>query len=455
MIFACANDIYANDGDHVIGFSSTTDGSAYGQRYSNSILRGVKLSDVYTFNDTETTLRTPAYANIWTSPSNFLQCSPAAGRPFSYALCYYSGPEAPTGNNTDNPSLPCTLSPDGVVANCTCYEISTALVSPKLPYFVDIHAISNLDIYNDTVEACGEEGIKCAETDRNPPVCEAINAGLLVPGADLISVFSPLYIPDYSSSPGGDNSTECRGEDSGIYAGCMTAPCYRTGEKDPAGRELVECKCPVYDGPFQIGQGDQSCNANDPPPTTTNLHGKMSHFRGNNVWSAAFNPAGGAIEIPSDACVPDVPGDKGCGLFDPKKDYSKIDPDGALCTNICNYYGTSNESNPSIQVGYSCDATLCTTVGIGQDGNDDFPPSRRVQTELLSEACSGIQNINGLTKIGLVEALAECSCCASQVCGCENINQSTNADILLLNGEQTAAGIETQCAINQTLCGGP
>ncbi|MGR8980629.1 MAG: hypothetical protein ACU84H_11150 [Gammaproteobacteria bacterium] len=169
MVFTFGNGFYADAAEDVKESSPRTKNSIYGQRYSQSILRGVKLSDVFTYNDTETTEFGPAYANVWTSPPNFLQCQPPTGRKVSYALCYYSGPDDPTGNNPDNPSLPCKLSPDGVVADCSCYEISTELVSPKIPYFVDINAISNLAIYQKTIDTCGKEGEKCAATDRVRP----------------------------------------------------------------------------------------------------------------------------------------------------------------------------------------------------------------------------------------------------------------------------------------------
>jgi len=428
----------------------------YGKRYSNDILRGVKLSDVYTFNDTYTTFLPglgplPAYANIWLEQSNFLACQPPRGRAFSYALCYYSGPDQPTGNSlSDNPSLPCKLSPDGVVANCTCYEISTDVYSPMIPYFVDIHAISNLDIYQKTVETCGQDGLKCAESDRVPPVCEAINTNLLVPGADAISVFSPIDALHYLTveDVNGDNSTLC----DGLYAGCMTAPCYRTGEKDSQGRNLMECKCPVYDGAFQIGQANQNCDANEPPPSTAALHSKKRVPKGN-VWSAAYNPNGGPIKLPDGACVPDLPGSSGCGLYDKDKDYSKIDPDGALCEKVCSFYGNSTVNGDELQIGYTCDATLCTTLGIGQ--GFIFNPKPIDQIELLNNACPGIQDMDGMSQILLVEALAECSCCASQVCGCSNINEPTNQAVYELNQQQRDAGIEPQCDIpsNGTLCG--
>jgi hypothetical protein len=69
-----------------------------------------------------------------------------------------------------------------------------------------------------------------------------------------------------------------------------------------------------------------------------------------------------------------------------------------------------------------------------------------------------------MKQIMLVEALAECSCCASQVCGCDNINdninQATNSEIYYLNQQQRQpvpddpdVGIVPQCDINFTLCG--
>lgn len=423
--------------------------SAYGQLYSNSILRGVTLNDVFIYNDTNTTPYGPAYANIVSSSSSMLACMPPTGRKISYALCYYSGPNGPTGNNPDNPSLPCTLSPDGVVANCTCYAITSDAVSPKVPYYVDINAISNLYIYQETVEACGTAGEKCAASDIQPPVCDAINTNMLVPGADLVSVFSPVYIRDYTAQGGGD-STSCTGQNAGLYAGCMTAPCYRTGQKDASGREIVQCKCPVYNGPYQVGQANQSCNANQP----ANSGSQPSSAGNNNVWSAAYNPSGGSVTPPAGACIPDIPGSKGCGLYDPAKDYKKIiDPAGALCKNVCAAYGTSNVNNPASQVGYTCDSTLCTTLGIGQGSNPSFPPPRRDQAALSGAACTGIQNINGMKQIMMVEALAECSCCASQVCSCDTVNQPTNQAIFDLDQQQRNVGIQPQCDINGTLCG--
>ena len=56
-----------------------------------------------------------------------------------------------------------------------------------------------------------------------------------------------------------------------------------------------------------------------------------------------------------------------------------------------------------------------------------------------------------------LEQIDQCSCCASQVCGCDNagsdINAATQAEITKLNAEQERLEITPQCQINGTLCG--
>jgi hypothetical protein len=53
----------------------------------------------------------------------------------------------------------------------------------------------------------------------------------------------------------------------------MTAPCFLG--KNSQGFAAVYCECPLYDGPYQVGQGRASCNLGE-----------------GLVWSAAYNPAG-------------------------------------------------------------------------------------------------------------------------------------------------------------------
>jgi hypothetical protein len=223
----------------------------------------------YPFNDTMTTDFGPAFADIILQPPNFLPCK---GGPI--ALCYYSGPEPET----------CVVVPGGGFANCKCFVIPYGL------YFVDIHAILNLDIYNDTIAQCGTDGSSC-KIPNSAPVCETINNGTFIPGADMISTFSFECIPTE-----GIGSTDCTQPPSIPYAGCMTAPCNRTEEDG-----IANCFCPTFDGPFQIGLNDQLCN----------LDSDM-------VWSAAFNPnaSGTSPILPPGVCIPDAPeSNGGCPLL--------------------------------------------------------------------------------------------------------------------------------------------
>jgi hypothetical protein len=210
----------------------------------------------FKLNTLPTTPYGPPWADILMKQENFLECKGAA-----IALCYYSGP---------GPTTPCT--PDGLgIANCTCYEIPSGQ-----RYLVDINAILNRDVYLKTVAACGKDGSKCRPTGSvQAPVCESINNNTLIPGADLVSAFS-LYLEkekkeysQFSISP-----TTCATP--AAYAGCMTAPCKRTGKIDPkTGLPLVQCGCPTFTGPYQVG---------------TAINQDQCVLEGTHVWSAAYSP---------------------------------------------------------------------------------------------------------------------------------------------------------------------
>jgi hypothetical protein len=204
----------------------------------------------FKLNTLQTTPYGPPWADIVKQPSNFLECKGAA-----IALCYYSGP---------GPTTPCT--PDGLgIANCTCYEIPSGQ-----RYLVDINAILNRDVYLKTVAKCGKEGSNCRPTGPlEAPVCEAINNNTLIPGADLISTFS-LYLEKQMHI----DPTTCATP--AAYAGCMTAPCKRTGKIDPKTQlPLVQCGCPTFTGPYQVG---------------TAINQDQCVLDGNYVWSAAYSP---------------------------------------------------------------------------------------------------------------------------------------------------------------------
>jgi hypothetical protein len=346
----------------------------------------------------------PAYANILLTGTNFLPCR---GGPF--ALCYYSGP------SSGNEDLSCTLTPNGLYANCQCFDI------PFGVYFVDINAILNHSVYENTVAQCGADGSLC-QTTNSAPVCKAVNQGTLIPGANLFSTFSFDCIPS-----NGIGQTGCS---QAPYAGCMTAPCFKTSKPG-----IVQCSCPVFDGPYQVGQNNQACTLGD-----------------DLVWSAAYAPptpaAMLASSVPADApvpatvpspgtCLPDAPGAIGCPLYVPGT--TKLPPNsGVDCGKVCNEYSTCQQKG-GVQTGFTCDATLCT-----DECND---------RDLVGNACSGLGQCN-LVEIIKAETAAECSCCASQLCGC-GADGKTNKTIAVLNQQQRNRGIIPQCDVNGTLCGSP
>jgi len=207
--------------------------------------------------------------------------------------------------------------------------------------------------------------------------------------------------------------------------------------------------CPIFDGLFEIGQGAAQGTR---PPLECNLGNR-------NVWSAAHNPeSNNRTEIPIDppppsgTCFPDQPPDSGCPLYPEGED--SFDPNGTVCKAVCDAYKVSDDDG--IQVGYTCDAALCTTLGLGPQ---ELPWNVTMGERfgLMGRACSGVQNLGGLDLIMQVETLAGCSCCASQICGCAeaDITFQTNSEIFDLNKQQTDVGIQPQCEINGTLCGEP
>jgi hypothetical protein len=378
---------------------------------SSGIVHFVPNSHAFWSNPSNwTTSFGPAYADITLASSNFVPCR---GGPF--ALCYYSGPSSGAED------LSCTLTPNGKYANCQCFDI------PYGVYFVDINAILNHDVYEKTVAQCGADGSSCA-TLNSAPVCANVNKGNLIPGSSVFSTFSFDCVPE-----NGLGLTNCAQQP---YAGCMTAPCFKTGETG-----IVQCSCPVFNGPYQVGQNDQACTLGD-----------------NLVWSAAYAPpaatptatpdasaelntmmrasADAAVPAPP-SCLPDAPGGIGCPLYDPG--VTMIPPDsGVDCAKVCDEYHSCLQPKGA-QAGFTCDATLCT-----DECND---------RDLVSTACSGLAGCD-ISEIVKVETAAQCSCCASQLCECDPSKKTSKA-ISALNQQQRDRGITPQCDINGTLCGSP
>jgi len=206
------------------------------------------------FSKNWTTNYGPAYRDTDLAPTNFVPCTG------QYALCFESGPEP----------LPCKLSPDGRFANCKCV-VKTGL------NFVLITSILNEKVYQATVAQCGSDGSLCTLDTLPAPVCNAMQDGTLIPGADVISDWSP-DVQRLLTEEGPPALTVC---DKGPYAGCMTAPCKLTKDGD------AECSCPIFWGIFQLfGEGAQ-CSLND-----------------DLVNSASYDPARDVLPTPTPTPTP-------------------------------------------------------------------------------------------------------------------------------------------------------
>ncbi len=339
----------------------------------------------FVLNTEMTTPYGPAWADISAPPSGWATCYGP------YALCYYAQcePSAENGNT---------------VADCPCYEWFGT-------NHVLINAILSLDLYQETLAFCTENPDLCNQPNQ-APICEAINNGTYMEGAALVSTFS-----FYRSAQEPIGSTDCT-SDPGLYAGCMTSPCFGESFPGPDNTTMIQCDCPTYDGPFQATKSNISC---DISPL---------------VYSAAYNPYP-PPSSPCDmvnGCIPDAPEDEcGCGLYQPG--VTTLPPDsGVDCAEVCNEYDSCTNSN-DVQLGYTCDATLCTSD----------------EGALVFEACMGLQNCD-LSEIFKAETAAQCSCCASQLCNC-SANAITNQKIGELNTQQRNDGETPQCDINGTLCG--
>ena len=114
-----------------------------------------------------------------------------------------------------------------------------------------------------------------------------------------------------------------------------------------------------------------------------------------------------------------------------------LPPDsGISCEEVCREYATCLRGPAPYELGYTCDATLCTSRDV----------------DLVTEACFGIETCE-LSETLRAERAAGCSCCASQLCGCDP-SAPTNQEVRILDAQQRDLGEVPQCDINGTLCGG-
>lgn len=236
----------------------------------------------------------PPRADEYQTRTDFLAC-----RGNGYALCYYSGPsgEQPTKVGTTSPPLPCNPNISNTAA-CTCYALPDGRYQGEQTWnYVEVGSILNETVRELTIARCGETGERClnlyslhhdcrepdgviaarAECEQ-APVCGFLgNPAEGVPqtlypelgDAVLISTFSFAYRDVHELG-----TTDCTQLESASYAGCMTAPC-RADENG-----LTSCECPVYQGPYQVGQSYPELQC------TLDAH----------IWSAAYHETSDAEE---------------------------------------------------------------------------------------------------------------------------------------------------------------
>ncbi len=354
----------------------------------------------FPLNTQMTTPFGPAWADVNTASTEFLPCFGP------YALCFYAN---------------CTTQDDGT-SICPCFEWYGT-------NYVLITGILNADSYQSTISACGSTGANC-QTPNTAPVCADINNGTYLSGAKVISTFAL-----YRSAQEPLGSTDCSSQpDRSPYAGCMTSPCFGPTMPGPDPHTVsINCDCPLYDGPYQIGLNLDPSACDDAPM----------------AWSASFRPSPtpgtGPTPTPRSGCglvqgcVPDAPADEcGCPLYVPGQ--TAFPPGSNInCDTVCQEYNTCvrGENNAQIQLGYTCDATLCTSH----------------DHDLVFDACIGLEKCS-LGEIFRAEEAAQCSCCASQLCHCA-ANTETDYKVYGLDASQRSLGETPQCDINDTLCGTP
>jgi hypothetical protein len=168
----------------------------------------------------------PAYRDTDIELTQLLPCEN------QFALCFHSGADP----------FPCTLSSDGLTATCKCM-VSTAV------NFTLLTAILNSSVYQATLQQCGPKGLKCLEAG-SAPVCQALQNGSLIPGADVISTFAQSDVEELE-----DTVTPPKTCPKGPYAACMTAPCTLDSDGDTA-----SCKCPVFYGRYQLTGSNPQCS---------------------------------------------------------------------------------------------------------------------------------------------------------------------------------------------------
>jgi hypothetical protein len=117
------------------------------------------------------------------------------------------------------------------------------------------------------------------------PVCDSIVNGAFDADAAYISTFSFAHVVPQ----GGDEPFKLgSNQETGRYAGCMTASC--SGETVDGDNTYTQCDCPVFpaagsQAPYQFGR-----HCAEPATNDSSSPGYCQLVDGQQVWSAAYKP---------------------------------------------------------------------------------------------------------------------------------------------------------------------
>ncbi|KNC85573.1 hypothetical protein SARC_02262 [Sphaeroforma arctica JP610] len=168
----------------------------------------------------------------------------------NYALCFYAVCEIVSWTNEENSKG---------VGRCGC-------VAWHGSNYVGVDSILNDTLSKETLQACpeGSNSAGCSEPN-SAPICQYVNnpknmyVDLPTGPAELISDFSLAF----SGNESGDSiygwKLSSTDREKGLYASCMTAPCYNESITLSGVRYPVTCLCPIVEHEFTVGQDGIVC----------------------------------------------------------------------------------------------------------------------------------------------------------------------------------------------------
>ena len=332
-----------------------------------------------------TTQYGPAWADVSLSSSDFLPCFGP------YALCYYAD---------------CTVSADGTVSDCPCYEWFG-------PNFVAINAILNADSYQATVAQCTADPASCQVTN-GAPVCADLNRGDFYANATRVSTFGFYRAP---VEPIG--VTDCS-DGAGAVRGLHDRAVHRAADGEPMAPRPSTATARTRTGPSSSAK--TGCRA-----TTRRWRGRRRTIPTAAAESVRHRPrrlhprrAAGPVRLPA----------------------LHVDDDAAAGERRRLQQGLPGVRQLP-EVRHHDPARLHLRRDALHLGRQP-PRLRRLPRPAGVRPDGDLQGRDA----------ADCSCCASQLCNCD-ANRATEQKIYELDAAQRALGETPQCDINGTLCGAP